>query len=61
MKTLDEQIEYMRLRVSWYDTEEGKDRLAWSPSKGGKDLEMCQAILDTLLQLRGLKGNDNVE
>ena len=55
MKTLDEQIEYMRGEVHFYestvnDHRSGMSKLGTSIWNG--NFELCQAILDTLLQLK---------
>ena len=46
MKTIDEQIEYMKSDVDWYEGKvfSGKD---WTD-----ELETCRAILETLEEVR---------
>lgn len=47
MKSLDEQIEYMRDEVGWKSAKVIDHGPMWEET-----LDMCKAILDTLLQLK---------
>ena len=53
MKSLDEQIEYMRKEIKWYDLRVTTTDKFWAES-----LKMSKAILDTLLLLKLKRPHD---